>query len=97
MIRHIVLWAFGDGVPPAERDAIAAAIRALPEKVPSLRMLEVGENVGRAGAKGYTYGAVATFDDRDGLAAYLAHPDHAPVGARLRAAAARILVADLEV
>jgi hypothetical protein len=97
VIRHIVLWTFADGAPAAERDAVLAAIRGLRSKVPSLRTLEVGENVDRAGAQGYTHVAVATFDDRGGFAAYLAHPEHAPVGARMRAAAARVLVADLEV
>lgn len=96
MIRHIVLWTFADGVPPAERDAIVAAVRGLAGKVPSLRTLEVGENVSPARAQGYTHVLVETFDDRAGLAAYASHPDHVPVVARLRAAAAQLLAVDLE-
>jgi hypothetical protein len=97
LLRHVVLFAFKESVTPAERAALLDAIRGLRTKVPSLRSMEVGENVDPAGARTYTHLAVATFDDRDGFAAYLAHPEHAPVGAQLRVVAARVLVADLDV
>jgi hypothetical protein len=97
VIRHVVLWAFKDSVPLAERDAILAAVRALATTVPSLRSLDVGENVSPARAQGYTHVLLETFDDRDGLAAYASHPDHLPVLARLRDAVAELLAVDLEV
>ena len=97
MIRHVVLWAFKDSVPLAERDAILAAVRALATTVPSLRSLDVGENVSPARAQGYTHVLLETFDDRPGLAAYASHPDHLPVLARLRDAVAELLAVDLEV
>ena len=97
VIRHVVLWAFKDSVPQAERDAIVAAVRALKATVPSLRSLEVGENVSPGRAQGYTHVLLETFDDRDGLAAYASHPDHLPVLARLRDAVAQLLAVDLEV
>jgi hypothetical protein len=97
VIRHVVLWAFKDSVPLAERDAILAAVRALATTVPSLRSLDVGENVSPARAQGYTHVLLETFDDRAGLAAYASHPDHLPVLARLRDAVAELLAVDLEV
>ena len=97
MIRHVVLWAFKDSVPQSERNAILAAVRALATTVPSLRSLEVGENVSPARAQGYTHVLIESFDDRDGLAAYASHPAHVPVLARLRDAVAQLLAADLEV
>lgn len=97
MIRHVVLWTFKEAVPQAERDGILAAVRGLRATVPSLRSLEVGENVSPARAQGYTHVLVETFDDRDGLAAYASHPDHVPVVARLREAASQLLAVDLEV
>lgn len=97
VIRHVVLWAFKDGVPRTERDAILAAVRALETSVPSLRSLEVGESVSPARAQGYTHVLIETFDDRDGLAAYASHPEHLPVLDRLRDAAAQLLAVDLEV
>jgi hypothetical protein len=97
VIRHVVLWTFKDGVPQAERDAIVAAVRGLATTVPSLRSLDVGENVSPARAQGSPHVLVETFEDRDGLAAYASHPDHLPVLARLRDAAAQLLAVDLEV
>ena len=97
MIRHVVLWTFKDSVAPAEQAAIVAAVSALATRVPSLRSLEVGENVSPARAQGYTHILLETFDDRDGLAAYASHPDHLPVLARLRDAVAQLLALDLEV
>jgi len=93
----VVLWTFKDDVPSAEREAIVAAVRALERAVPSLRSLEVGENVSPARAQGYTHVLLETFDDRDGLAAYASHPAHVPVLARLRDAVAQLLAVDLEV
>jgi hypothetical protein len=97
VIRHVVLWTFKDAVTPDERAAVVEAVRRLRSKVPSLRSLEVGENLSPARAQGYTHLLVETFDDRDGLAAYAGHPDHLPVVARLRDAAAQLLAVDLEV
>jgi hypothetical protein len=97
VIHHVVLWAFQDTVARSERDAIVDAIRALRTTVPSLRSLEVGENVSPARAQGYTHVLLETFDDRDGLAAYASHPDHVPVLARLRGAVAQLVAVDLEV
>jgi hypothetical protein len=97
VIRHVVLWAFKDTVAPAERGAIVESVRALRTTVPSLRSLEVGENVSPARAQGYTHVLIETFDDRDGLAAYASHPDHVPVLARLRDAVAQLVAVDLEV
>jgi hypothetical protein len=96
VIRHVVLWTFKETVPPAERAAIVAAVRRLRVTVPSLRSLEVGENVSPARAHGYTHVLVETFDDRDGLAAYAGHPDHVPVLARLRDAVSQLVAVDLE-
>lgn len=96
-MHHVVLWAFKDSVPQPERDAILAAVRALATIVPSVRSLEVGENVSPGRAHGYTHVLLETFDDREGLAAYASHPDHLPVLARLRDAAGQLLAVDLDV
>lgn len=97
VIRHVVLWTFKDTVPPDERAAIVDAVRGLRSKVPSLRSLEVGENVSPARAHAYTHLLLETFDDRAGLAAYASHPDHVPVLTRLRDAVSQLLAVDLEV
>ena len=97
MLTHVVLFSFKESVAPAERAALLDAIRDLRTKVPSLRSLELGENISPARAKGYTHVLLETFDDRDGLAAYASHPEHVPVLARIRDAASQLLAVDLEV
>lgn len=97
MLRHVVLFAFKEEISPAERAAVLDALRGLAATVPSLRALEVGENISPARAQGYTHIVLETFDDRAGLEAYNTHPMHVPVAARLRAAAARLIAVDLEV
>ncbi len=96
MLRHIVLFAFKEEVPLAERTAILDALRHLRSSVPSLRSLDVGENISPARAQGYTHILHETFDDRAGLEAYSTHPAHVPVAARIRAATAQLLAVDLE-
>ena len=96
VIHHVVLWSFRGSVLPAERQAIVAALRGLTGTVPSLRSVEVGENISPARAQGYTHVLLETFDDRAGLAAYASHPDHLPVLARIREAASQLLALDLE-
>ena len=97
MLHHIVLFAFKESVPAAERAALLEAIRGLRAKVPSLRSLDVDENLSPARAQGYTHVLLETFDDRAGLAAYASHPEHVPVGARIRDVASQLLAVDLEV
>ena len=97
MLHHIVLFAFKDSVPAAERAALLDAIRGLRARVPSLRSLDVDENLSPARAQGYTHVLLETFDDRAGLAAYASHPEHVPVGARIRDAVSQLLAVDLEV
>jgi hypothetical protein len=97
VIHHVVLWSFKDTVPAAERAVIVGAVRGLRARVPSLRSLHVGENISPTRAQGYTHVLLEPFDDRDGLAAYAAHPDHVPVLARLREAVSQLVAVDLEV
>jgi hypothetical protein len=97
VLRHIVLFTFRDDVPPTERAAILDALRDLRASVPSLRSLDVGENISPARAQGYTHVLHETFDDRAGLEAYAAHPTHVPVVARIRAATTQLIAVDLEV
>lgn len=92
----MVLFTFREDVLAAERVAVVDAIRGLRSAVPSLRSLDVGENISPARAQGYTHVLLETFDDRAGLEAYAAHPAHLPVLARIRAAASQLIAVDLE-
>ena len=79
MIRHVVLWTLkehGDGAGRAENALrLKARLESLPARIPQLRSLEAGVDVG-ADARGWHVALVATFDSKADLAAYQAHPEH---------------------
>ncbi len=82
MIKHIVAWRFKDealGATKAENLTRAkTAIESLRESVPSVRRLEVGLDAG-VDHDPWDIVIYSEFDDREGLHAYQAHPEHVKV------------------
>lgn len=83
MIQHIVFFNFKDealGRTKAENMAHAKEIlEALMGKVPTLRSMRVGTNAVPT-ASAWDFALVSTFDDAEGLQAYVVHPEHKKVG-----------------
>jgi len=77
MIRHIVLFRLVDRSPESVRRA-AEVLRGLAGKVPSLRSLEVGNDVLRS-ERSWDIALTAGFDSLEDLEAYRVHPDHQAV------------------
>lgn len=75
MIRHVSLLTWVDDVTPEQVDAVTAALRALPARIPELRDYRVGPSVG-IDAGNASFVVVADFDDAAGYATYRDHPDH---------------------
>lgn len=94
-VIHVVAWSFTDATPSAVRSEINDGL-AHGKAVPQARTFALGENKATNSANGFTHGYVATFDDRDALAAFQKDPRHAPWGPRLVDASAQLLVLDLE-
>jgi endonuclease/exonuclease/phosphatase family metal-dependent hydrolase len=78
MIRHVSLLTFVPEATPEQMDAVAAALRALPPKIPELRDYRVGPDVG-VDTGNATFVVIGDFDDEDGYRAYRDHPDHVAV------------------
>jgi antibiotic biosynthesis monooxygenase (ABM) superfamily enzyme len=96
MIEHIVLFRFKDEVSESTKKQIQSELQALLATVPSLRYLSVGANFTNRN-KGFEYGLVARFDDREGLDAYQVHPEHMRVVESLiRPAMAELIALDYE-
>jgi len=77
-LRHIVTLTFHEGTPADQVEAIAGALRELPEQIPELRAYSVGVDAGLAeGNAGLA--VVADFDDVEGWQAYRDHPAHQAV------------------
>ena len=95
MIIHVVAWAFRDEVAVAERDAVNEGL-ARGREIAQTRSFALSENRSPVRTDGFTHAYLATFADREALAAYQRDERHAPLGARLAETAAQLMVLDLE-
>jgi hypothetical protein len=75
MFRHVVMFAWADGVDDAHVAAASAAFDALPSKVDVIESYVHGPNVGAADGNS-DYVVVADFVSADNFAAYRDHADH---------------------
>lgn len=102
MIVHIVLLRPRTDLTAAETTVFMGVLERSLRDIPFIRRARVGRRV-RLG-RGYEqlmradfpFAAVLEFDDLAGLEAYLAHPAHEELGARLFASADEVLVYDFE-
>jgi hypothetical protein len=77
VLRHMVMYKFKDGLPPADLKEVVDTFAALPKKIDTIIGFEHGTNVSREGkSEGLTHCFVVTFRDEKGLATYLDHPAH---------------------
>lgn len=97
MLRHVVLLKFVDQTPPAEIDAIAAALRELPEHLPGVRSYVVGRNLGLSDGAA-DLAIFGDFDDEAGYVAYRDDPAHqAIIQGRILPALASRLATQVEI
>jgi hypothetical protein len=96
MIQHIMLWNYKDEVTRELQAHHERELKALVERVPSLRGLQFGPVVGGRN-QSFTHGFVMYFDDMDGLREYSVHPDHQAFSGPFSEACAAQVVADVEV
>ena len=94
MITHVVVFKMEDRSEASINRAVEK-IRGLAGKVPSLRCLEVGQDVIRS-ARSYDLALIARFDDLAGLQAYQVHPDHVVVLDYMRAVTEGSTAVDFE-
>lgn len=77
VLRHIVLYKFKDGLPPAELQEVIDTFAALPSQIDTIVDFEHGTNVSPEGkSEGLTHAFVVSFRDEAGRDAYLKHPAH---------------------
>lgn len=89
MIKHIVMFAFKDEYPEADRPAKAAEIKEITEAlvgvVPGLQSTTV--YVEPVGTSTHSFMLEAVLDDVDALNGYQIHPAHVAVGTVIKAVA----------
>ncbi|WP_174801893.1 Dabb family protein [Martelella limonii] len=102
MIMHCVFIRFPQETGSDEKQALYDEISALKRVIPGIVDVKAGANVSPEGLdSGYADGFVVTFEDAAARDAYLEHPDHQAVGAKIVAAAvggiSGILVFDMKI
>ncbi|MGE0352117.1 MAG: Dabb family protein [Gemmatimonadales bacterium] len=75
MILHLVLFRLKPDTPPARLAEVERAILAMKERIPEIRDIKWGPNLGPSAGE-YTHIAVVTCDDMAAVQRYLDHPVH---------------------
>jgi len=75
MIRHVAVFTFRPEFGAAARAHWMELLRELPQHIPEIRSMSVGEHVGDS-PHAFEIGLVADFDDLAALATYSTHPAH---------------------
>src|SRR5262245_6017440 len=78
MIRHVLCFRWNEGTTTEQVDELAAALRALPSKIPEIRSFTCGPDVG-VNEGNWHFAVVAEFDDIADQTTYRDHPEHVRV------------------
>lgn len=95
MLRHVVLFKFKDTSTPEQIKVVEDAFRKLPTQIKEIKDFEWGTNNSPEGLdQGYTHCFFVTFENEEGRAVYLPHPDHKAFGEVLGPHLDKVLVID---
>ncbi|GAA3737728.1 Dabb family protein [Salinactinospora qingdaonensis] len=75
MLRHIVMLRWSDSTTDDQKGDAAAGFRALPDRIPQIKRLTCGPDLGLAEG-GYDFAAVLDFDSAQEWREYQNHPAH---------------------
>lgn len=78
MLVHIVMFQFKDENKEANLARVKAMLEALPQKIDTLKSMEVGIDISRS-ERSFDMVLISTFDDQEGLNVYAPHPAHQEV------------------
>lgn len=76
MIVHVSTLRLRSGTTAEEFEAIAMAFEEMQARIPSIRSIQCGADIGVTPNSG-DFAVIFTFDDREGVQAYRNHPAHA--------------------
>lgn len=95
MIEHIVIIKWKEDTPQKIRDEILNELSHLPSIIPGIASYKVGHNVSSRG-QGFGAGITSTFADHKALDAYIIHPEHQKVSAKLQQYSENLIAIDFE-
>ena len=74
-VFHVFAFQWKQGTSEAQKDRAAKEIAAFQGQIPGLLQTHVGPNISPRG-KGYTFGGIMQFKDKESLDAYVQNPAH---------------------
>lgn len=92
MFTHVVMFKLKEG---ANREETVAKLRSLADQVPSLRHIEVGQDILQT-SRSFDIVLITKFDDLAGMEAYQVHPHHVAVVNHLHEVAETAVAVDYE-
>ena len=95
MLTHIVVWKYKPEVTEEQRREHVERLRRLDGLIPEIQSFAVGADV-LGLPRSYHTGLVAVFQDRAGLDAYDAHPEHQAVAQLGRTVSEHVASVDFE-
>ena len=93
MVKHIVMFNFKDENKKENLEKTKIMLERLVESVPTLKSMEVGINFSRE-ERAMDLSLYSEFDDKEGLEAYVIHPEHLKVVAFIKSVASASKVSD---
>jgi hypothetical protein len=78
MLVHIVMFQFKEENKAANLAHVKGLLEALPEKIETLKSMEVGIDISRS-ERSFDLVLVSSFEDQEGLNVYAVHPAHLDV------------------
>lgn len=82
---HFVGYSLVEGVPATKTERVRAGFERLVAAIDGAELVSIGPNVSASAlAREWHYAVAVRLPDRAALAAYLAHPEHAALGAETR-------------
>jgi len=93
MVKHIVMFNFKDENKKENLEKTKIMLERLVESVPTLKSMEVGINFSLE-ERAMDLSLYSEFDDKEGLEAYVIHPEHLKVVAFIKSVASASKVSD---
>lgn len=97
VVEHIVCFKLKPETTPEQGEQMIARLRTLKGEIPSVVDLTAGKTFVPERGQGFSIGLVVRCHDKEGLAAYAAHPKHQAVLPFVREMSETIMAIDYEI
>ncbi|KAL2530684.1 putative protein Pop3 [Forsythia ovata] len=95
VVKHILLGKFKDGISEEQIQEYIKGYANLVNLVPTMKAFRWGKDVSNENMhQGFTHVFESTFDSTEGIAEYVAHPDHVKYANILLSQLEKVLVVD---